>query len=198
MYQPKDASKMLGVTVKTIQTWDKQGKIKCIRTPSNRRLIPESEIKRIQGEKEIRNVYLYARVSTYGQRKDLNTQISVLKMRYPNAKLYQDIASGMNFKRKGLKKLLDDVRNQRVSTVVVVHKDRLTRFGFDFFEEIFGWFGSYIEVLETKTETPNEELVSDMIAIITSFTSRLYGMRSHKSKKIIDTTKAIIDENDSN
>jgi putative resolvase len=196
MYKPREASNLLGVTVKTIQNWDNDNKIRCERTPYGRRIIPESEIKRLQGERNIRNVVLYARVSTYEQKKDMERQIDFLKMNYPNDIIYKDIGSGMNFKRKDFIKLMKEVKSERVSKIVIVHKDRLVRFGFDFIEEFCSWYGTNIEVLEEKEISKQDELVKDMIAIITSFSSKLYGMRSYKQKKIVSAVKEVINEND--
>lgn len=196
MYKPREASDLLGVTVKTIQNWDNDGKIVCQRTPTNKRLIPESEIKRIQGERDIRRTVLYARVSTHEQKNDLKRQIQLLKNKYPNCDVYKDIASGMNFKRRNLLKMMEDVKEELVDKVVVLHKDRLVRFGFEFVETIFGWFGTTIEVIEDNYKSPEDELVKDMISIITSFSSRLYGMRSHKTKKILKKVKEVMNEND--
>nr|MDO8100859.1 helix-turn-helix domain-containing protein [Candidatus Njordarchaeota archaeon] len=97
LYSPGEASRLLGVCVKTILDWDRAGKIRCVRTPAGRRRVPESEIGRVQGEREIRRPAIYARVSSRDQTRDLENQIDMLKQRYPAAGVHRDIGSGLRF-----------------------------------------------------------------------------------------------------
>jgi putative resolvase len=91
LFFPREASRLLGVCVKTIQDWDKAGKIRCVRTPTGRRRVPESEISRVHRGREIRHPATYARVSSRDQTRDLESQIDMLKQRYPTAGVYHDI-----------------------------------------------------------------------------------------------------------
>lgn len=193
LLRPKDAAKRLGISVKTIQRMDKVGTLKVVRTPNNRRRIPESEVHRLMGLNQIRVPILYARVSTQSQKEDLERQIQRLKQTYPEAELFSDIRSGLKFDRPGFLKLLEAVQQNRVSKVVVVYEDRLARFGVDLLRKIFKSYDTELEVLETTLKgTPEEELARDLISIITSFSARLYGLRSHKTKKIVECAHEVM------
>ena len=192
-YSPREAAAILGVTVHTIQVWDRSGKIKCLRLPSGRRRIPESEVRRVLNLQEERREAIYARVSSQDQRGDLERQIKLLRERAsPDAMVFSDVKSGLNFKRKGLQSLLDAVVNRRVSKLYVTNEDRLARFGFDLIKWLCAKFGTEVVVVNGKEfVSPQEELVQDLIAIITSFSAKLYGLRSHKTKKLLRTVREV-------
>jgi putative resolvase len=193
LLRPKDAAKQLGVSVRTLQRLDNSGKLKVIRTTGGRRRIPATEVHRLMGLGGIRMPVLYARVSTHGQKDDLERQIQHLKQAYPNVELYYDIKSGLKFDRPEFLKMLEAVQQGRVSKVVVVYEDRLARFGVDLLRRVFAAYNTELEVMEaTLTGTPEEELAKDLISIITSFSARLYGLRSHKTKKLIAATREVI------
>lgn len=104
-----------------------------------------------------------------------------------------DVASGLNEKRRGLKKLFEYVINGKVDVVVVSYKDRLTRFGFKYLEEFFSSHGVRIEVVfGEEPKDLRQELIEDLIAIVSSFAGRLYGMRSRKKKKVVESFKQAI------
>lgn len=192
LIRPSEAAKMLGVTLTTLRDMDKRGVLHPVRTQGNQRRFHEDEVKKLMGLREIRVPAIYARVSSHDQKKDLNRQIQKLHLRYPDAEEFKDIRSGLKFDRKGFNQLLDAVRCRRISVVAVTHKDRLARFGFDLLENIFKGYGTTIEVMEDekdKNESLQEEMVKDLISIITSFSGRLYGMRSYKTKKLVDAVK---------
>jgi putative resolvase len=198
LYTMKEASKLLGVTVRTIQRWDKQGKIKCVRTVGGKRRVPESEIKRILGIHEERKIIGYARVSSRTQKDDLERQIELIK-RYAREKgweieILKDIGSGLKEDRRNFKKLLKMVMNREVSKVVIAYPDRLTRFGFKILEEFFKSYGTEIVVINKRERTPQEELIEDLITIISHFAGKLYGMRSHKYKKVVEGAKKLIQD----
>ncbi|MDG7013780.1 MAG: recombinase family protein [Nitrososphaerota archaeon] len=113
------------MTTHTIQVWDRQGRIRCPRLPTGRRRVPESEIRRLMNIAEQRKEAAYATVSSHDQRSDLDSQVKVLKARAPGAEVYSDIRSGLNFKRKDLLRLLDDVLGRKVSRIYVTYEDRL-------------------------------------------------------------------------
>ncbi|MDG6988753.1 MAG: IS607 family transposase [Nitrososphaerota archaeon] len=191
-YSPKKAGEILGVTTHTIQVWDRQGKMKCLRLPTGRRRVPESEIRRLMNVAEQRREAAYARVSSHDQKSDLDNQIAVLKGRAPGAEVYSDIRSGLNFERRDLLRLLDDVFSKKVSSIYVTYEDRLARFGFDLLSWVCAKYGTEIVVVNSKTAiSPQEELVQDLIAIITSFSAKLYGLRSHKTKKLLQSVKEV-------
>jgi len=191
LYTLKEACLLLGLHPRTIQKWDKQGKIRVVRTPGGRRRIPESEIRRLQGEKGIRSVIGYARVSSNTQKDDLERQVEYLRQRGVQ-EVITDIGSGLNEKRKGFLRLLDRVLHNEVDKVVILYEDRLTRFGFDTLKKVFEVHGTTIEVLnQTDAKPPQQELVEDLITIISHFSGKLYGMRSHKQKEVVKRAKEL-------
>ena len=190
LYTIRDACKILQLNPNTLRKRDREGKIKCIRLSNNFRRIPESEINRILGIKNNRMSFIYARVSSHDQKADLDRQIQKLQTVSPESHVVSDIRSGMKFNRKGFIELLDLVEKDKVSTIYVTHRDRLARFGFDLLERICEIHGT--EIVETGGEeilSANEELTKDLISIITSFSARLYGLRSHKLKNILEAVK---------
>lgn len=193
LLRPGEAAHRLGLTVTTLQRMDRAGKLRVVRTTGNQRRIPESEVHRLMGEREVREPILYARVSSHGQKEDLERQKERLQRTAPGAELLSDIRSGLKFDRPGFRTLLKAVQERRVSRVVVVHEDRLARFGVDLLRQVFAAYGTTLEVLEPKPDkTPEHELAQDLIAIITSFSARLYGLRSPKTKKLIATARAVV------
>jgi len=192
LYTLKEACLLLGLHPRTIQKWDKQGKIRVVRTPGGRRRIPESELRRLQGEKGIRSIIGYARVSSNTQKDDLERQVEYLRQRGVQ-EVITDIGSGLNEKRKGFLRLLDRVLHNEVDKVVVLYEDRLTRFGFDTLRRVFEAHGTTIEVLNQKADVkpPQQELVKDLITIISHFSGKLYGMRSHKQKEAVKRAKEL-------
>ncbi|MCC3645069.1 MAG: IS607 family transposase, partial [Microcoleus sp. PH2017_33_LGB_O_A] len=113
---------------------------------------------------------------------DLDRQIAKLLELYPSAELITDIASGLNFKRKGLQSILEAVRTGNVSSIIVAHKDRLARFGFELIEWLCQLDGTKIVVLNQNNLSPEQEMVEDILAIVHVFSSRLYGLRKYKTK----------------
>jgi putative resolvase len=197
LYTLKEAKKLLGVTTRTIQRWDKEGKIRVVRTVGGRRRIPESEIKRILGLKEERVVVGYARVSSTTQKDDLERQKQLLHSYtkdkgYGEIQILSDVSSGLNEERKGFLELLEMVAERKVSKVIVAHKDRLTRFGFETLRKLFQAFGTEIEVIDSEGKTPQEELVEDLMTIVSHFAGKLYGMRSHKYKEVVGGVRKLI------
>ena len=189
LYTLKEACLLLGLHPRTIQKWDKQGKIRIVRTPGGRRRIPESEIRRLQGEKGIRSIIGYARVSSNTQKDDLERQVKYLQ-EYGVHEVITDIGSGLNENRKGFLKLLDKILHNEVDKVVILYEDRLTRFGFDTLKRVFEEHGTSIEVInQTDAKPPQQELLEDLITIISHFSGKLYGMRSHKQKEVVERAK---------
>ncbi len=193
LLRPGEAARRLGLTVTTIQRMDRAGKLRVVRTTGNQRRVPESEVHRLMGEREIREPMLYARVSSHGQKDDLERQKERLLRTHPGAELQFDIRSGLKFDRPGFLRVLKAVQERHVSRVVVVHEDRLARFGVDLLRQVFAAYGTTLEVMEPKpSDPPEHELAQDLIAIITSFSARLYGLRSHKTKQLLASTRAVL------
>jgi len=194
LYRTGEAAKKLGVSKMTVLRWIKAGKLKAHRIGKEYR-VPESEIKRLLGGKTLDKVVIYARVSSRDQKEDLERQIEYLKSYcssrgYRMAKILTDISSSLNENRKGLKQLFKLVEDGKITKVVITYKDRLTRFGFKYLEQYFNSHGVEIEVLfDDEEKTPEKELVEDLLAIATSFAGKLYGMRSHKKKRLVEAVK---------
>lgn len=181
---PRIAATRLGVSTKTLERWLKDGKIQGIFTPSGqRRYDVDSVISTGSTDKsDKRAILLYARVSSRSQKSDLAKQVEFLKSRYPEAELITDIGSGLNFKRKGLQALLDRVLSNNVKTIVIAHKDRLCRFGFDLIAWLCNRQQTEILVLNQTNLSPEREMVEDILAIVHVFSCRLYGLRKYKKQ----------------
>lgn len=189
MLKPKEMAERLGVTVKTLQIWDKKGTLKAHRTPTNRRYYTEEQYLDYIGQStsDKRKNIAYARVSTYGQKNDLNNQIEFIRQ-YVNAKgiildeIITDIDSGLNYNRKNWNQLLEEVMNNHIDTIFITYKDRFVRFGYDWFERLCKMHNTEIVVLSNVETSPAQEMVDDMINIVHVFSCRLYGLRKYKSK----------------
>lgn len=200
---PREVCKRLGIHFTTLKRWIYSGKIRAVKTPTGRWMIPESEVEKIIGGKteleEVRAV-IYARVSSSDQKPDLDRQVEYLT-NYCSARGYRivdvlkDIASGLKTGRKSLLKLFKYVVDRQVDVIVVTYRDRLTRFSFEYLEYFFKQFGVTVEVTHgEETRDAYQELVEDLTSIITSFAGRLYGMRSHKKKKLVQGFKKLLGE----
>ena len=195
----KEASEMLGVNVRTLQRWDEEGKIHCVRTVGGKRRVPESEIKRILGLHEERKIVGYARVSSHTQRDDLERQIEEIsqyaKEHGWNIEILKDIGSGLNEDRKSFQKLIKMVMDKEVSKVIVTYPDRLTRFGFKTLQQFFQSYGTEIIVINQQEEKePREELIEDLITIVSHFAGKIYGMRSRKYKEVVENTRRLLQD----
>jgi len=187
-YSPAEAGKLLGVCTKTIHRWDKAGKITVIRTASNDRRISISEIRRIlRLENNTRpRCAVYARVSSSKQSKDGNLDrqkdrlLEAAKERdYEVTTIIAEQASGLNESRRGLKKLMKLAGKDQFDVVLVEYKDRLARFGYSYIEEGLTYRGVAVEVLEQQeTKDATQEMVQDMLAIVSVFAAKLYGARA--------------------
>lgn len=189
-YKPKQFAELLGVSVKTLQRWDNAGILKANRTPTDRRYYTQEQYLEFQGidrDKDTRKTVIYARVSTRNQKDDLQNQISFLRQ-YCNAKGWivddciEDYGSGLNYDRKKWNGLLNDVMNNKIKNIVIAHRDRFVRFGFDWFESLCNRFDTTITVVNNETLSPQEELVQDIISILHVFSCKLYGLRKYKKE----------------
>ncbi|ANF22233.1 IS607 family transposase [Thermococcus piezophilus] len=194
LYRTGEVAKKLGVSTMTVRRWIRAGKIKAYQIGKEFR-IPESEVLRLLEGKIPDKVVIYARVSSRDQKEDLERQVEYLK-NYCSTKGYQvtktltDISSGLNENRKGLKELFKLVESGETTKVIITCRDRLTRFGFKYLEQYFNSHGVEIEVLfDDEDKTPEKELVEDLLAIVTSFAGKLYGMRSHRKKRLVEAVK---------
>ena len=125
---------------------------------------------------------IYGRVSSVQQKDDLMRQIETLKKYYPNYNLITDIGSGMNLNRKGLRKIIDMAIIGKINEVVIVHRDRLCRFGYELIEDIVKKYsnGKITIINESKNKEPKEELVEDVLQIMNIFVAKINGLRKYK------------------
>ncbi|CAM9667014.1 unnamed protein product, partial [Ectocarpus sp. 8 AP-2014] len=187
-----NASRILGVHPNTLRKWNRTNTIECIRVDGGNRLFNISKFKRdqssdakLQNKKEKKRDHaIYCRVSSAKQTEDLRRQIEYLETSYPGFQVFSDTGSGINFKRKGFKRLLREVMRGHLATVVVSYRDRLCRIAFDLLEWICDEHQTKLLVHNQDQEGSDEkELLEDLMAIVHVFSSRLYGKRSNKSRK---------------
>ncbi|WP_102400564.1 IS607 family transposase [Haloimpatiens massiliensis] len=187
-YKPNEFAELINVSVRTLQRWDNEGILKAFRTPTNRRYYTYEQYKEFKGitSSEKRTI-IYTRVSTSNQKDDLKNQVEFLKQ-YANAKgiivdeIIEDYGSGLNYNRKKWNKLIDQCMTSEISTIIVTHKDRFVRFGFEWFERFLEKFNVKIIVVNNESLSPSEELVQDIISILHIFSCRIYGLRKYKKK----------------
>lgn len=193
---PRQAAAMFGFHTRTLTRWADAGKIDFIRSEGGQRRYSLESLEKIRHEtiEDTRETVLYARVSTASQKKDLDSQIEYLGRTYPGTRCIHEIGSGLNFKRKKFIDLMDSVQRRAVKRIVVAHKDRLVRFGFEFVEWYCNQHECTIEVLNHTFKTPHEELMQDFMAVMHCFSSKLYFLR--KYEKAIKNDNNIIDKTD--
>lgn len=188
-------AKKAGVSTSTIRKMDRENKLKPARvSDGGTRYYSSDQLIEFQTVKNDNKIVVgYCRVSTPSQKDDLETQVSNLKT-YMIAKGYEfdiirDIGSGINYKKKGLKQLIDMINNHEISKIVILYKDRLIRFGYELIEYLCEINGVEIEIVDHEEKSKEDELTDDLIQIITVFANRLYGQRSKKTKRLIDEVK---------
>ena len=173
------AKDRLGLCGNTLRKYADEGKIDVIKNDAGQRLF---NVESYIGSAGKSTVVCYARVSSRHQKDDLARQRRCLLSVYPEAELIDDIGSGLNFKRKGLISLLDRILRGDKLTVVVAHRDRLARFGFELIEYMVKSNGGSIVVLDETVHSPAEELTADLLSIITVFGARVNGLRKYRDK----------------
>ena len=189
----KEASRLTGLDPQTVRKMADNSSITCYKTPSGQRrislqsiqelcnsLVPSKEKQEVQ-----RQNFIYGRVSSKKQMDDLSRQFEFLKRpEYADYAIVSDIASGINFKRKGLSTILDSCLQGNIGEVVIAHKDRLCRFGFELIEQIINKSGGKITILDNQdNKTSEQELTDDLLAIIHVFSCKQMGKRSYRSRK---------------
>jgi len=194
LYTIREFAEKLGVSVSTLRAWDREGKLVALRTPTGKRRYTEEMLYRALGLKnreEPKKVVLYARVSSAGQKPDLENQLNYLKefaagKGMPVDEILTDVGSALNYRRRNFLKLCGMVTRGEVKTVIMAYKDRLVRFGFEFFEELFARFGCEILVVNRAEDMcPVQELTEDLISIVQHFAAKLYGQRTYRARKLV-------------
>lgn len=200
----KKASEILGVHQRTLYNWEREGKIEIIRSKGGKRYynvrkyLEEKGIKYINITNKIKCVNIkdlenlektdkkmnisYARVSSIGQKNDLERQKEILKINYPNNILFEDIGSGINLTKRGILKIIDLAITGKIEELVVVHKDRLARFGYDLIEHLINKYsnGKIKIIIHKQNIEPEEEMVQDVLQIMNVFVAKMNGRRKYK------------------
>ena len=184
-------AKIIGVTPQTLRNWDRSGKLHPHHTSSNGyRYYSEDQLNAVTGiQMAPKKVIGYCRVSSPKQKDDLERQVENLRTYlYAQGKPFEiiiDVGSGINYKKKGLQDLIRRIESNQAEKVVILYKDRLLRFGFELIETIAAIHGCKIEIVDTTQKSEQQELVEDLVQIITIFSCKLQGKRAHKAKKMI-------------
>ncbi len=192
-----EAAKILGVTVQTLRRWERTGQLfPDKKTDGGTRYY---DIDRLLGvsSKEATVTFAYARVSSHDQKEDLKRQQQILSMYCAshgwNYQVISDLGSGMNYKKKGLKNLLDAILGRKIKRLVLTHKDRLLRFGAELIFTLCEIHQVEVVIInQGENLSFEEDLAKDVLEIITVFAARLYGARSHKNKKLVEAAKVFL------
>ena len=197
-YSINEFSKILGVSAQTLRNWDNSGKLHPHHTSSNGyRYYSHEQLNQVMNIKPSldRIIIGYCRVSSNKQKDDLERQIENMKLYLTaNGKPFEiisDIGSGMNDKKKGLKELIKRISQNKVEKVVVLYQDRLLRFGFALVEYIASLYHCEIEIIDNTEKSEQQELVEDLVQIITVFSCKWQGKRANKARKLV---KELIEE----
>ena len=184
------ASKILGVTTNTLRNWDEAGKIQTVRTSGNHRRIPIEELEKLRGKETNTRIVsiVYCRCSTRKQEENLERQVGRLLEHCAKndwkPELYKDIGSGLNENRRQFKKMLKRIADDDVARVVIEYKDRIARYGFETFKLYCESYGVEVVILkDSEKKEFEEEMVEDIIALIASYSAKLYGRRGGRNKK---------------
>ena len=205
-YSSKTVTQMLGVTAQTLRNWDKEGKLKPTYVKSNgyRYYSEESILSYTQERKTKKNLNVigYARVSSKKQSDDLERQVEHIKQymstKYESYDVITDIGSGINYNKKGLLEIIEKINKKEIDVIVVLYKDRLLRFGFELIEYFAKLNNVKVEIIDnTIDKTQDQELVEDLVQIITVFSCKLQGKRKGKTKQLLnDFSQKITEMND--
>jgi predicted site-specific integrase-resolvase len=197
LFKIGQAAKRLGVSVSTLRRWESEGSLVPARKTQGGTRYYSLEQLTSAASTEIDLTVAYARVSSHDQKNDLETQAKLLTQ-YCTAKgwnyeVIQDLGSGMNYRKKGLKRLLELILERKISRLVITHKDRLLRFGAELMFALCEAREIEVVMINQGAELSfEEELAQDVLEIITVFSARLYGSRSPKNQKLVEAAKVLI------
>lgn len=197
IYRVKEFAERIGKSPDTLRRWDRDGKLPAKRSVGGHRYYNESDVRKALGieiPQTEKKIVVYCRVSSRNQLPDLKSQVESMRMYCLGAGIavnewLEEIGGGMNFKRKMFLSIMDRIERGEIAKLIVAHKDRLVRFGFDFFEIFAAKHGCQIAVVNQEQLSPQQEMVEDLMAIVHCFSSRLYGLRNYK-KKIKEVVEA--------
>lgn len=188
IYKIGDAAKYIGYKPNTLQRWDREGKLKAHRTPTNCRYYTQEQLDNWLNSTQKQDngqMVAYTRVSSNHQKKNLKNQLAFIR-EYAVAKgiildqEISDIGSGLNYKRPKWNKLLKQVEQGKINTIFITYKDRFIRFGFDWFEQFCKEHGTKIVVINNPDTSPETEIMQDLMAIVHVFSCRVYGLRKYQ------------------
>ncbi len=187
-YTITEFAQRIGVSVKTLQRWDRDGRLRPSRTPTNRRVYTDEHLYQALPGRRVadRGTVVYMRVSSQAQKPDLANQRTVLEQfcaarGLTGTQWISEIGGGLNFKRPKFLALVDRIITNQVATLVIAHKDRLVRFGFDLLSHLCRTHGCELLVLNTETLSPEQEMVQDLMTITHCFSARLSGLRTYRT-----------------
>ena len=196
-----EAAKLLGVSIQTLRRWEESGYLLPIK--KDKGSTRYYDLEQLSGKQKDENELTigYARVSSHDQKQDLNRQAEVLAnyctKKAWNFQIIQDLGSGMNYQKKGLKTLIHLILEKKIARLVLTHKDRLLRFGAELIFALCEHQQIEVVLINNQQEFSfEEELAQDVLEIITVFSARLYGSRSKKNKKLIEAAKVLISNDD--
>ena len=197
-------AQIMGCTPQTIRKWVDNGKIPYHKNPAGQLIFTDDDIKQALGDTDTTNetngsAWAYYLRSSQGETSALNNQETLLRSQYPQPKyIIKDRASGLNENRKGLNRLITLAKNHEITDIAITNKDRLTRFGYKYLEELFKQNGIKLHYIQTKqTKDAADELMDDFMALIASFSGRFYQQRNKaNTKKLLDTAAARLTESD--
>lgn len=194
-YSISQFSERINKSISTLRRWDSTGELVANRHKSGHRYYTDEHLRKLLNlvEEEERKVVVYCRVSSSNQKDDLSSQVEAMSTFCLNSgiaigDLVKEVGGGMNFKRKKFLQLMNDIQYGKVSKLLIAHKDRLCRFGFDYFEHLCKVCNTELVVVNQEKLSPEKEMVEDLLSIVHTFSCRLYGLRSYK-KKIKDELK---------
>ena len=202
----REANKLTGLQPATLRMWADQNKVKSYKTPTGQRMFDKQNLLQLtcrqdDPQEKINNKVIYCRISSKKQSDDLERQIEYCRSKYPDHELLSDIALGINFKRKSLQTILERAMQGNLKELVVAHKDRLCRFGFDLLENVFKLSNTKLIILNqdndcTKPST-EQELAEDLLSIVHIYSCRQMGKRRYNRKKPEDQKDQTEDESES-
>lgn len=188
MYRIGEFAARIGKSPQTVRRWEREGRIVAKRTPTGQRYFEESDVLAVLKpgfDESRRGTVVYCRVSSPGQKDDLASQVAAMETfclgaGIPVDEWISEVGGGMNLRRKKFLALMDRIEGGEIARIVVAHKDRLARFGFDFIEHVATRHGCEIVIANAESLSPRQELVEDLLAIVHTFSCRLYGLRRYE------------------
>lgn len=191
IYKVGEFAEKVGVSISTLQRWDRTDVLKSRRTPTNQRYYTDEDLNKVLNleteTKSKRKNVGYCRVSTQKQKTNLKNQqefVSIYSLSHGVIldEIYTDIESGLNYQRQNWNKLLKQVEANEIDKIYITYKDRFVRFGYEWFEEFCASHGTEIIVLNQKQTSPEKELTEDLLSILHLFSERSYGLRKYKTE----------------